>query len=200
MGKKSKKRLVESAELGVNARREGVKSPAQRAPNEGPPVEGYAADNALKARNLAKWAPNLGRPSDFTGAIVPQPSDGLPVDANLQRQVDLAEADHRRSLAEPPMANSPAATVGQLDSAILELNKAIAKVGAGRDADKYARLERLQKAKVACEDARAQILSKVGHDSAGSDAQFRAKASANSSVPGITRAVDQIAALQRRQR
>ena len=27
MGKKSKKRLVESAELGVNARREGVKSP-----------------------------------------------------------------------------------------------------------------------------------------------------------------------------
>jgi hypothetical protein len=167
------------------------------------PVEGFAADNALKARNLAKWAPNLGYASDVSNASTRLPSDGLPTDPNLQRAVDQSQTAYQRANREPPIANAPQETaadsVAKLDSAIGQLAKAIAKVGAGRDAGMYSKLERLRKAKLACETAKAQILSKTGHDSAGTDSTMRMVASKEDAAPGYSTAVAGIARLQARQ-
>jgi hypothetical protein len=197
MSKSKKKRLVPSAELGVNARREGVKSPAQRAPNEGPPVEGFAADAVKK---LAKWAPKLGTDlGDVSGYSTHLPSDGIEPDANLQRAVDQSQANYQTANREPPMANSPAAAAEKLAKAIAEIDKALVKIRAGKAADQYARVERLTKARQACIQARDEILAKSDRDSAGTDAAFRARQTNESAAPGYSTAVAGIAKLQARQ-
>jgi len=170
-----------------------VKKSKKRLLADATPIEGFAA-TAVKKR-LGKFAPKLGTIEDVSAVSMRRENDRLPVDQNLDLANARAQANYQTSLVTEPMV-----TVQRLDAALLELNKAIGRVGEGRDAGKYAHLERLEKAKAAVVTARTAILAKVGHDSAGTDASFRAKASANSSVPGITRAADMIAALQRRQR
>ena len=191
--KKSKGRLVPSAQPGINAQREGRQTAAQRAPNGGP------ADARL-AKTGATWQPNVGTDlGDVSGYSTHLPSDGIEATANLQRQIDLAEADHARSLAEAPMVNSPAATADKLAKAVAEIDKALVKIRAGRAADQYARIERLTKARAACVTARDSILAKSDRDSAGNDAGFRARATSESAAAGYGATVAGIAKLQARQ-
>jgi hypothetical protein len=190
MSKASKKkgRLVPSAQPGINAQRVGRQTAAQRAPNGDP-----------AAARLAKWAPALGTVEDVSAVSMRRDSDGLPVDANLQRQIDLAEADHARALREPPIVSAPQAAAEQLSKAIGEIDRALVKIRAGKAADQYSRVERLTKARAACVTARDQILAKSDRDSAGNDAGFRARATSESAAAGYGATVAGIAKLQARQ-
>jgi hypothetical protein len=188
-----KKRLTPSAAPGIDAQRVGRQTAAQRAPN-GDLSVAYLA----KVGSVA-WAPNLGRPSDFTGAIVPQPSDGLPVDANLDRANRAAQTAYQTGLSTPPIANAPQAAAEKLSKAIAEIDRALVKIRAGKAADQYSRVDRLEKAKAACVTARDSILSKSDTGSAGQDPGFRARQTNESAAPGYSTAVAGIAKLQARQ-
>jgi hypothetical protein len=214
--KKSKARMVPSAQPGINSQRVGSQTPAQRAPNGGPPIEGDASDRMAKRSTDSLFGtqqPGYAEPdglevdanlarinrraaeayqSGRLGTRIPLPPEsdglGLPTDANLARANARAAAQGNPAIAQ----------VAALDKALGEVDRALAKVRAGRSADQYSRIERLKKARAAVVQARDLILAKSGRDSAGTDPDFRARASAESSVPGIGRAAAMISKLQNR--
>ncbi|MGA2502250.1 MAG: hypothetical protein ABSH20_31295 [Tepidisphaeraceae bacterium] len=210
--KKSKKaRMIPSAQPGVN----GVRSGAVPSINDGNlPATGAGAD-------LAKFWTAQAFDNPVTQDDATEQFGVLPTDANLQRMIDRSERaysqpDKGQSFGLPPSGpgglptdanlarinaravatSTPAAQVAALTKAISALDQSIGRIRDGRDARQYANLDRLAKARQAIVTKRDAILARTGHDSAGNDPDFRARASAESTAPGIGNAIDQISALQ----
>ena len=210
-GKKARGSLDQSSQPSVNATRSGSVSPM----NDGNLPAAAGAD--LAGDTLTKAL------ADLAGVSQTDPYDGLPTDANLSRidqrarqaygQVDKGQrfglppagegglpypANADRTNARAAATSTPTGQVAALDKAIVQLDKAIAKVRSEPGGIlNGGRLERLEKALRACGAARATILAKSDRSSAGTDPTFRQVASNESAAPGYASAVAGIAKLQR---